>query len=140
MIITFKVFKEKIESGEKTTTIREYNEGQFNKFANTYLNKKKLQLYWHNPRNGGKLIKEADMAGLPDKLQFCKQDSPVGKNLQIHRNLQFIKNVATNEKLPLFELAKTEGFKNDSEMWDWFWLEYYTQMYEKKFMLIRWLP
>ena len=68
MILTFKVFLDKIKSGEKCHTIRPYNEKRYRMLCNA----KKYQLYWHNPRNGGKLIKATEPDGAPIRIFFME--------------------------------------------------------------------
>jgi hypothetical protein len=135
LIISFSVFKEKIESGEKTQTIRRYSDFQFNRFTKAT----RYQLYWGNPRNGGYLIKEVEKAENPIKIRFVNEYSPIGKK-QFPRYLIYILNVSTNEKIPLRELAIKDGFADDFKMFDWFFEHYGSQMYEVPFMVLRWNP
>lgn len=126
MILSFSVFKEKIEDGTKTQTIRRYSEFQYNRFCNA----KKYQLYWHNPRNGGKLIKEVEAAEKPFTIyfhlmgiHFCPKKSPYLDQ----------QNIAP-------DLFAPDGFSNVPEMWDWFKNKYGDILYQKPFMVIRWKP
>jgi hypothetical protein len=130
MILTFKVFKEKIESGEKEHTIRLYSDSQFNRAANTYLNMKLFQLYWHNPRNGGKLIKERIPWCLPIKIKWIRDTE----------RRVYVKNVATGEILNNEDLARKDGFNSWEEMVNWFYNEYGESLFEKYFMILWWVP
>ncbi|MDD5348507.1 MAG: hypothetical protein PHT59_07830, partial [Candidatus Omnitrophica bacterium] len=61
MILTFKVFREKIESGDKTQTIRKYSPEQYQRLLNCWKLREttgRYNLFWHNPRNGGVRIKD----------------------------------------------------------------------------------
>jgi hypothetical protein len=131
MILTFKVFKEKIESGDKSQTLRPYNEKQFKKLYNTYTNKKMFQLYWHNPRNGGKLIKERPPSEMPFTIKFTKL---YNGNIVI----ALTSNGKPIEDLETF--AKRDGFSGIVELFTWFYNEYGDEMYEKVFMCVRWVP
>ena len=113
MIISFSVFKEKILDGTKTQTIRRYSEFQYKRFCNA----KKYQLYWGNPRNGGKLIKEVEPAEQPRIFSF--RDATLGA---------------------IEELSLLGGFDDANEMLDWFYKRYGKDMFTKKFMILRWKP
>jgi hypothetical protein len=126
MIISFSVFKEKIESGEKCQTLRPYNEKRFKTFRNA----KKYQLYWHNPRNGGKPIKEVEPVRFIPIIQFDP----------IFKICIFNEDPANLDYCPTPEiLATNDGFKNFNEMLSWFLKEYGNGLYLMKFMVIRWL-
>lgn len=116
MIISFSVFKEKILDGTKKQTIRRYTKKRYEQFCNAYNKKKKFQLYWGNPRNGGELLKEVEPDFIPYVISFDKNN----------RNFD-------EEKV-----AKADGFKNYDEMRNWFWEKYGMKMYTEQFMVIRW--
>jgi len=134
MILSFSVFREKIESGEKRQTIRKFSPRQW-KIAQ---NAKKYQLYWHNPRNGGTLIKEVERSKEPELIQFCQYDSFVGKDNRFKRVINTVIDANTGDAIPMFKLAKDDGFENDFDMWDWFYQEYCEQMFQEKFIVYRW--
>ena len=144
MILSFSVFKEKLESGEKCQTIRKYTAGQYKRFLNCWAKREttgRYNLFWHNPRNGGARIKDAVPSDKPFLIQFCQRDDFVGKDNRFRRVVNSIVNLETGELLPLFPLAKSDGFYNDFQMWDWFKEEYGpTGMLSEKFVVIRWLP
>jgi hypothetical protein len=144
MIISFSVFKEKLESGAKCQTIRKYSPEQYKRFLNCWAKREttgKYNLFWHNPRNGGTRIKDVVPSDKPFLIQFCQHDSFVGKNTQFKRVVNSIVNLETGESLPLFSLAKADGFDDDFQMWDWFCEEYgHYRLFQEKFIVIRWLP
>jgi hypothetical protein len=111
MILTFSIFKEKILDGTKTQTIRPYSEFQWKRFCNA----KKYQLYWHNPRNGGTLIKEVESDCIPVRFSFKSLDPDT-----------FIK------------IAMNDGFETAGEMHSWFYHKYGEKMFTMEFMLLRW--
>jgi hypothetical protein len=113
MILSFSVFKEKILDGTKSQTIRPYNEFQWKRFCNA----KKYQLYWHNPRNGGKLIKEVEPSEKPFIFSFWKE-----------------------EPTDFIEIAMRDGFETQLQMHAWFYHKYGEDMFTKKFMILRWKP
>jgi len=134
MIISFSVFKDKIESGEKKQTIRKYSEKRYKQFCNA----KKYQLYWGNPRNGGTKIKEVEPKELPFVIQFIQRDSFVGKNNRFRRSIINILNDQTGEWISEYELSKLDGFESTLDMDDWFREHYGERMFTEKFMVIRW--
>jgi len=141
MILSFSVFREKIESGDKCQTIRKYSEGQYKRFLNCWNKREttgRYNLFWHNPRNGGTRIKDVIPTEKPFLIQFCQHDSFVGKSNQFKRVINSIINAYTGEPVPLFKLARDDGFENDFEMWDWFYQEYYGRLFTEKFMVLRW--
>jgi hypothetical protein len=125
MIISFSVFKEKIESGEKTQTIRRYSEFQFKRFTNAKI----YHLYWHNPRNGGKLIKVVKPSEKPFLIAFNNSD--------YYSNIDII-GESKERVIDLNTFAKRDGFESSKEMFDWFFSEYGSRMYQEKFMVLRW--
>lgn len=125
MIITFKVFKEKIESGEKTQTIRMFTSSKWDRYRNA----KKFQLYWHNPRNGGKLIREVQPSEQPFLIAFNNSDQC--------SNIDII-GESKERIVDLNAFAKRDGFESSREMFDWFFTEYGSGMYQEKFIVLRW--
>ena len=128
MILSFSVFKEKIESGAKHQTIRKFNERQWKVAQNA----KKYQLYWHSPRNGGKLIKERERSQPPFLIKF---DTCWGIVFFGYHGAAFALNVEERE-----QLAKDDGFNSYADMVAWFWKEYGEKMYGERFIAYRWLP
>jgi hypothetical protein len=136
MILSFSVFKDKLESGAKCQTIRKYSPQQYQKFLNTWYRREttgRYNLYWHNPRNGGVRIKDVVPAEQPFLITF------VGGNYAPHIRTVSKLGQAYNPGL-LQEFAKRDGFETSREMWDWFEKEYGSKMYQEKFMVIRWHP
>lgn len=86
------------------------------------------QLYWHNPRNGGKLIKERP----PSEVPFLVKFEEVNGSVTVTCNGKPIEDLET--------FAKHDGFDNIVNMLMWFYNEYKDEMYEMTFMAIRWLP
>ena len=125
MILSFSVFKEKIESGEKRQTIRPYNEKRYKMFCNA----KKYQLYWHNPRNGGKLIKEVEPKRFIPVFQF----DPIFKINPLNNEPGHLNYCPIPEVL-----AQDDGFENFQEMLSWFLMKYGNELYLMKFMVLRW--
>lgn len=128
MIISFSVFKDKIESGEKTQTIRRYSAFQWKRFCNA----KKYQLYWGNPRNGGTLIKEVEPSMPPFLIAFNNSDR--------EPNINIIGASHDQPLIPMDYFAHCDGFRNAKEMFDWFYQKYGHEMYQTKFMVLRWKP
>jgi hypothetical protein len=143
MILSFSVFKEKIESGEKCQTIRKFSPTQYKRFLNCWSKREttgRYNLFWHNPRNGGTRIKDVVPSDRPFLIQFCQYDSYVGKHNQFKRVINTIINAETGEGVPMFRLAIDDGFDNDFDMWDWFYQEYFGRLFDEKFMVLRWHP
>ena len=135
MILSFSVFREKIESGEKRQTIRKYSPGQYRQFLNCWKKREttgRYNLFWHNPRNGGTRIRDAVPADKPFLIYFEKvNDHP----------LYWAELGEDNEKLGRpNELAHRDGFKDSEEMFAWFYQAYGEAMFSERFMVIRWLP
>ena len=124
MILSFSVFREKIESGEKKQTIRKFTEQKY-KIA---VNAVKYQLYWRNPRNGGTLIKEVERSIEPFLIGFQKGESPV----------YLIKDKYTLSTRSQHEIAIDDGFGSVKEMVDWFFEHYGEDMYTIQFIVFRW--
>ena len=144
MILSFSGFREKIESGEKCQSIRKYSPGQYRKFLNCWEKRNttgRYNLFWHNPRNGGTRIKDVIPSDRPFLIQFRQSDLFVGKDNRFKNVVNSIVHLETGELLPLFKLAKDDGFEDDFKMWDWFREEYGNyQLFQEKFMVLRWLP
>jgi len=136
MILSFSVFKEKIESGQKCQTIRKYSEGQYKRFLNCWEKRGttgRYNLFWHNPRYGGKRIFDVRPSDRPFLITF------VGGNCPPHIKIFGYSEYDSNpDYLP--DLAKRDGFTSSGEMWDFFEKEYGSKLYQEKFMVIRWLP
>jgi len=136
MILSFSVFRELIENGKKCQTIRPYTEKRYRMFCNA----KKYQLYWHNPRNGGKLIREAEPDGEPIRIFF----------MEPHNHSDYITVLGSthddNEQLNALyptdkDLANDDGFASYKELVAWFKATYGERMMRpNEFMVIRWLP
>ena len=140
MILSFSIFRDKIESGEKRQTIRKYSPGQYQRFLNCW-NKRgttgRYNLFWHNPRNGGTRIKDVIPSERPFLISFNRSCGQMNVHVIKFGGLdqsQYYQNCI------LSDLAKLDGFKNASDMWGWFEKEYSSKMYQEKFMVIRWLP
>jgi hypothetical protein len=134
MILSFSVFKEKIESGEKKQTIRKYSPGQYQRLQNCWKKREttgRYNLFWHNPRNGGTRIKDVVPSEKPFLITFHGGDFPP------HIRTVTPLEQAHNPDL-LIEFAKRDGFGSSGEMWDWFESAYGKDMYQTKFMVIRW--
>ena len=143
MILSFSVFREKIENGEKCQTIRKYSPGQYQRFLNCWKKREttgRYNLFWHNPRNGGTRIKDAIPSDIPFIIQFCQHESFVGKDNRFRYVIDSIINTETGESIPSYTLAQMDGFDDSIQMWDWFEKEHGKEMYQSKFMVIRWLP
>ena len=136
MILTFKVFLDKIKSGEKCQTIRPYNEKRYRMLCNA----KKYQLYWHNPRNGGKLIRATEPDGAPIRIFFMEPN--YGNDyVTVHGS-----TLTDRDRLDALypcdrDLAVADGFGSFAEMCEWFSNEYGEEMMRpNEFMIIRWKP
>ena len=114
MILSSSVFREKIESGEKCQTIRPYDEKRFRMFENA----KKYQLYWHNPRNGGKLIREVEPAGAPIRVFF--RESVGGVPVQLWGSNHMEEEKLCDYARSTNEVAQRDGFKDFPELVGWF--------------------
>ena len=136
MILSFSAFKEKIENGEKCQTIRPCNEKRYRMFCNSKI----YQLYWHNPRNGGKLIKEAIPAGKPIRIFFMEPHNG-SDYVTVHGSTRNDDD-RLNELYPTDKnLAVSDGFDSYSELLTFFSNKYGEKMLRpNQFMVIRWLP
>lgn len=142
MIISFSVFKEKLESGEKCQTIRLYSEAQYRRYLNCWKKREttgRYNLFWHNPRNGGTRIKDVVPSDHPFLIAFSNSyGKPTIRFVRTFGNMS--REAWIQNYLILFEIARRDGFKNTTEMWEWFETNYGKQMYQNKFIVIRWNP
>jgi len=128
MIISFSVFREKIESGEKNQTIRKFNDLRYLSLCNA----KKYQLYWQQPRNGGTLIKEVEPSIAPFVVMFDR--NPAAPLIQVcETGLQSF--YPTSQR----QLAKNDGFDTPEDLFRWFYEKYGEDLFNQKFMVIRWM-
>lgn len=142
MILSFSVFKEKIESGEKKQTIRKYSAKQYQRFLNTWKKREttgRYNLYWHNPRNGGVKIKDVVPSDKPYLISFNRSYGRMNVNILTKNGLEQGRDYFRDSSAILSDLAKDDGFKYASEMWQWFEKEYGHVMFQSKFIVIRWL-
>ena len=143
MILSFSVFKEKIESGEKCQTIRKYSPGQYRKFMNCWRKREttgRYNLFWHNPRNGGVRIRDAVPSDRPFLIAFNRSYGQMHINILKREGFGQGTEYYRNDFPILSDIARLDGFKNASDMWGWFEKEHGKEMYQSKFMVIRWLP
>jgi len=141
MIISFSVFKEKIENGEKCQTIRKYSAAQYRRYLNCWKKREttgRYNLFWHNPRNGGQRIKDVVPADRPYLISFHRSYGKMNVNILTKDGLEQGKDYFRDSKFILSDLAKDDGFKNASEMWQWFEEHYGKDMFQSKFIVIRW--
>jgi hypothetical protein len=140
MIISFSVFKEKIESGEKGQTIRKYSPKQYQRYLNCWKKREttgRYNLFWHNPRNGGKRIRDAIPSMMPRLMQFNKKEGFV----LLKEDLTISNCSALINKNVIEDLARSDRFANFQEMIAWFEKEYGGEdPYKEIFIIIRWLP
>lgn len=143
MIISFSVFREKIESGDKCQTIRKYSPGRYAQFLNCWKRREttgRYNLFWHNPRNGGTRIRDVIPSERPFLISFNRSYGQMHVNILKRRGLNQSSEYFRNDYPILSDLAKADGFKNASEMWSWFEKEYGHEMYQSKFIVLRWSP
>jgi hypothetical protein len=143
MIISFSVFKEKIESGEKHQTIRKYSAAQYRRYLNCWKKREstgRYNLFWHNPRNGGTRIKDAVPGDRPYLISFNRSYGQMNVNVLTKNGLEQGRDYFRDSCIILSDLAKDDGFKNASEMWAWFEKEYGKDMFQSKFIVVRWVP
>lgn len=129
VIITFKVFKDKLIDGTKKQTIRPYSKERYEQLKHAL----KYQLYWGNPRNGGTLIKEVTPKPSITCLTFDKEKGLINIGYD-PRHDHFLYYPEEQDLI-----AINDGFKDFNEMEDWFQKNYGEKIYEMRFMLIRWL-
>lgn len=139
MLLSFSVFREKIESGEKRQSIRKYSPGQYRRFLNCWKKREttgRYNLFWHNPRNGGVRIKDAVPSDKPAIFHFEEHHGVTGCYPDTPEDAAII--------YPGWEsagdLAWRDGFYSFEDMIQWFKDKYGPSLYEEKFMVIRWLP
>ena len=143
MIIPFSVFREKIESGEKCQTIRKYSPGQYQRFLNCWKKREttgRYNLFWHNPRNGGTRIKDVVPSEKPFLIAFNRSYGQMHVRVLPRMGFEESKECLRNDAPILADLARLDGFKNASDMWNWFETTYGREMFQSKFVVIRWLP
>lgn len=143
MILSFSVFREKIESGEKCQTIRKYSPGQYRRFLNCWKKREttgRYNLFWHNPRNGGTRIKDVVPSDRPYLIAFNRSYGQMHVNILTRNGLEQGRDYFRDDRFILADLARDDGFDNASEMWSWFEKEYGHVMFQSKFMVIRWNP
>jgi hypothetical protein len=142
MILSFSVFKEKLENGEKCQTIRKYSPGQYKRFLNCWAKREttgRYNLFWHNPRNGGTRIKDVVPSDKPFLIAFNRQCGQMHVNVLTRDGLEPSHDYFRDDIHILSDLAKLDGFKNASDMWGWFEKEYGKEMFQSKFIVVRWL-
>jgi hypothetical protein len=143
MILSFSVFREKIESGEKHQTIRKYSPGQYQRFLNCWKKREttgRYNLFWHNPRNGGIRIKDATPSEKPFLICFNRSYGQMHVRVLPRRGFEESKEYLRNDSPILADLARLDGFASASDMWNWFGTAYGKEMFQSKFMVIRWKP
>jgi len=129
VIISFSVFREKIESGEKCQTIRRYNDVRYYSMCNA----KKYQLYWGQPRNGGTLIKEVTPTIAPFIIMF--DQNPAAPIMQVNGSA-ITSLYPTSQR----QVAKDDGFESPEDLYKWFYEKYGDTLFSERFMVIRWSP
>jgi hypothetical protein len=143
MIISFSVFREKIESGEKCQTLRKYSPGQYRWYLNCWKKRETTgwyNLFWHNPRNGGTRIRDVVPSEKPFLICFNHAYGQMHINILRRKGLAQSPQYLQDDYSVLADIAKRDGFKNSSEMWEWFEKTYGKEMFQSKFMVVRWLP
>lgn len=143
MILSFSVFKEKIESGEKCQTIRKYSASQYRRFVNCWKKRDsdgRYNLFWHNPRNGGVRIKDVTPSDRPYLISFHRSYGRMNVNILTKNGMRQGRDYYRDSTHILSDLAKYDGFRNASEMWAWFEREYGHLMFQSKFIVLRWWP
>ena len=141
MILSFSVFREKIESGEKKQTIRKYSPKQYQRLLNCWKKREttgRYNLFWHNPRNGGTRIKDVVPSDRPYLISFNRSYGRMNVNILTKNGMEQGKDYFRDSGVILADLAKDDGFKNASEMWAWFENAYGKDMFQSKFIVIRW--
>jgi len=138
MIISFSVFRDKIENGEKCQTIRKYSPGQYQRFLNCWKKREttgRYNLFWHNPRNGGTRIKDVVPSDKPALMHFEKHHGVVGFGADSESD----DSIIYPERECSNDLAIRDGFNGHDEMVSWFLKEYGEELYQSKFIVIRWV-
>jgi hypothetical protein len=137
MILSFSVFKDKLESGEKRQTIRKYSEGQYKRFLNCWSRREttgRYNLFWRNPRNGGIRIKDVVPSDKPSLMYF----EQINGNILCWPYHQDDMEVIFPKGESVNALAQRDGFKDYKEMSEWFLKEYGRALFSGMFMVIRW--
>jgi hypothetical protein len=115
--ISFSIFKDKLLSGEKTQTIRPYNEKRFNQIKRIG----KLQIYWKQRSKECEKLFDAELTEifkLPSFKELYEHHYVPVKDLQ--------------------ELAQRDGFECFHSMLYWFRRKYGEKFWDMEFMVIRW--
>jgi len=142
MIISFSVFKEEIETRQKCQTIRKYSAAQYRRYLNCWKKREttgRYNLFWHNPRNGGKRIMDAVPSDRPFLVSFSNSYGRPTIHFIRMNTLKESRESYYQNFLILEEIARRDGFKNMSEMWNWFRQAYGKEMFQSKFIIVRWL-
>jgi hypothetical protein len=137
MILSFSVFREKLESGEKKQTIRKFSPGQYARFVSCWSKREttgRYNLFWHNPRNGGVRIKDVVPSDKPSLIYFERFNDlilcyPAGDS---YADIVFPKGEDVNN------LAARDGFVDHKEMYEWFFDSYGEKMFTGMFIVLRW--
>ncbi|MDD4137942.1 MAG: hypothetical protein PHT99_08650, partial [Methanoregula sp.] len=118
MILSFSVFREKIEGGEKCQTIRKYSPGQYRKFLNTWKKREttgRYNLFWHNPRNGGTRIKDVVPSDRPFLISFSRSWGQMTLHVMKRGDLKQAMSFHRSSIAVLSDLAIADGFRGASE-------------------------
>lgn len=105
----------KILDGSKTSTIREYSDARYDRFAVAQIKGGKLYHYMHPRTPGMRLIAVTDI-----------------KDVEIFR---FPENASLPE-----DLARIDGFDSAREMYQWFFSMYGATFPDRKYLRITWSP
>ena len=135
--IGFKVYKDKILSGDKRQTIRPYSEKRYK----SLLKNRKLQLYWKLRTKDCEFLKEVELKDLfiiklysPTNIfDFHSSGYPVGHVFRWGDVRWYIMSPDN-----IIDLAKRDGFDSVPEMYKWFRNQYGKKVYDMNFMVIRW--
>jgi hypothetical protein len=139
MILSFSVFREKIESGEKCQTIRKYSPVQYKRFLNCWKKREtngRYNLFWHNPRNGGTRIRDVVPSDEPQCIFFERVNRYI--NVWPSGGSDYDTLFPNGESAN--SLAQRDGFKDYKEMTEWFYREHGNALFSGAFMVIRWRP
>ena len=126
VVISFSIFKDKIESGEKDQTIRPYSPIRYKQLKSAKI----YHLWWHNPRNHGTPIFEVLPLEPPFLISFNKS--------LYYPNIDRIGR--SKEHIDLTAFARRDGFASSQEMFDWLEENYGNELYRKRFIVVRWIP